>query len=421
MANVKAMVRPHLRRKDGTYQVKIRITHHRQVRWIATNITATDADLTRSLKFRQGTVAMKAGQLVTEIQRCLSDLSPFESDAMDADAVVAWIRRQMGGQSFQLDIFDHLEDYLARSRRSEGTKAMYRVAFNALERYLGARRLDVNSITAAMLRGFAEFMDAEPVQRRTPSGKLVSLGARKRPGTSASSHLAKIATVFRDARERYNDEDTGKIVIPRDPFSRVRVQKSIPDGQKALPAEVMQQVIDAAQEGDLPQVTQTALDVFVLSFALMGANVADLFEMQPPAPDGWMVYNRRKTRERRADHAEIRVLVPPEVSAIVGRLKDGTGQRWLRLHLHFRAAPLVSLSVNRELGRWAKAHGLQPFTMYAARKTWATLARKVLTDKATIDEALGHVGDFRIADIYAERDWSQPAEANRRVLALFRW
>ena len=42
-------------------------------------------------------------------------------------------------------------------------------------------------------------------------------------------------------------------------------------------------------------------------------------------------------------------------------------------------------------------------------------------DKATIDEALGHVGEFRIADIYAERDWEVIASANDKVLGRFRW
>ena len=59
-------------------------------------------------------------------------------------------------------------------------------------------------------------------------------------------------------------------------------------------------------------------------------------------------------------------------------------------------------------------------TYYAGRHSWATIARKT-TEKATVDEALGHVGDYRVTDIYAERDWEQVAEANRRVLALFRW
>ena len=38
-----------------------------------------------------------------------------------------------------------------------------------------------------------------------------------------------------------------------------------------------------------------------------------------------------------------------------------------------------------------------------------------------MDEALAHVGDYRVTDIYAERNWELSWEANRKVLSLFRW
>jgi hypothetical protein len=42
-------------------------------------------------------------------------------------------------------------------------------------------------------------------------------------------------------------------------------------------------------------------------------------------------------------------------------------------------------------------------------------------EKATVDDALGHKGDFDVADIYAERAWDLVDEANRKVLDLFNW
>ena len=76
--------------------------------------------------------------------------------------------------------------------------------------------------------------------------------------------------------------------------------------------------------------------------------------------------------------------------------------------------------MNVGLRAWCESRGIEPFTYYAGRHSWATIARKT-TEKATVDEALGHVGDYRVTDIYAERDWEQVAEAARRVVALLRW
>lgn len=418
MATLKPMVRAHQRRSDGTWFVKIRLTHRRQVRWIPTNIVARQEDLTRSLNFRPGPVALKAAQLVAEMQRVLSDLSPFASEAMDVDEVLRYLKAEMGARDFRLNIFDHLETYLAWQKRSEGTQKNYREAFNALERFLGGRSLDVNDITAAMLREFVEFLNAEPKMRYGGHG-VVQSGTPKKRGLSASKYLAHISTVFRDAKARYNDEDAGVLVIPRDPFSRVRVEKDLRGGQKPLPVEVVQAMIDDADGGRLLTLEQLALDTFLLSFGLMGINVADLYEL-PQQEGEWLTYHRKKTRDRRPDRAEVRVLIRGELSDIIGRLKDGTGRRWLRLYLRYNSAETATCCLNKGLASWAKRRGVPVFTMYAARKTWATLARRS-TDKGTVDEALGHVGDFRLLDIYAERDWSLAAAANARVFLLFRW
>lgn len=50
---------------------------------------------------------------------------------------------------------------------------------------------------------------------------------------------------------------------------------------------------------------------------------------------------------------------------------------------------------NAALKRWAEREGVEPFTFYAARHTWASLARRAGVEKATIDDALGHRGGFR--------------------------
>jgi integrase len=81
----------------------------------------------------------------------------------------------------------------------------------------------------------------------------------------------------------------------------------------------------------------------------------------------------------------------------------------------------VTAYLNRHLRAWATAEGLPPFTMYAARKTFASLARKAGVEKATIDECLAHAGDMRMADLYIEKDWRIINDGARMALSLIRW
>ena len=80
------------------------------------------------------------------------------------------------------------------------------------------------------------------------------------------------------------------------------------------------------------------------------------------------------------------------------------------------------LPVNRGLHKWAQQEGIEAFTLYAARHSWASIARSaaVGVDKATVDDCLNHV-TMAVADIYIDKDYSVFDAANRKVLDLFTW
>lgn len=160
-----------------------------------------------------------------------------------------------------------------------------------------------------------------------------------------------------------------------------------------------------------------AIDIFLLSFALMGMNVADLYELRDPVGDE-IVYFRKKVRERRSDKAEMRVRIPNEILPALDRLRGS--REWL-VFQEQASARAVTINANGNLKSWCESLGIAPFTMYAARHTWASLARTAGVEKATIDECLAHVGSLRVADIYIEKDWELMNEANRKVLAMFDW
>lgn len=417
MASIRPAIVTSNRRKDGSFVVYIRVTHAGKSRRLPTSILCYQTDLTRGLKIKNATILARAEEICREMRSHLEGVDPFTLESWDVCQIVAHIRRGMEGESFRLDFFDFAEGYL--KAKEPQTRRAYTGALNTLERFLGERRLDVNDITRQLLLDFVEFVEDEPKMHRCAGGVLKA-GPESKRGTGASArHIMKLANIFQAAKERYNDEDAGRILIPRSPFDKIPRHQPPGKGQRNLGVEVTQRIISADACGSLER---TALDAFVVSFALMGANMADLYRAQEPDGGVW-TYNRQKTESRRADGALMRVAVPPEAAPFVERLRKrkARGGWWLPGLRIGGSKDGATALVNRALHAWAEREGVAPFTFYAARHTWASLARSCGVDKGTIDDCLGHKGAFALADIYAEKAWPLTDAANRKVLALFSW
>lgn len=415
MITFKAIIIPGNRRKDGTYPVNIRVTFKGKTRRLPTTLVCTSGDLTRTLKIKNATLLNKSDALIARMRDAVKDLSPFDLEQQDVDWVVRHIKDSLTQKDFHLDFFEWSDRYIMT--KTETTRRAYSCALNTLERFLGKRSLDINSISRSLLMEFMEMVDNEPrMHYDTKTGEIVRSRANKIPRAASSRHLAKLEHLFNAAKEKYNDEDSGRILIPRSPFSKITKVYPVSNGQSNLGQELMQRIISSQVDND---VMRTALDMFIVSFGLMGANMADLYYAKP-VQEEW-VYNRQKTSSRRADRAEMRVAIPDQLKPYLDRLK-GKGGWWLnRLHEFASSKDFATARVNRCLKKWCEDNEVEVFTFYAARHTWASLARKEGVDKSTIDDALGHKGSFQVADIYAEKAWGLMQEANRKVLDLFTW
>lgn len=418
MITFKAIVISNNRRKDGTYPVKIRVTFKGVSRRLATSLVCSANDLTRSLRIKNPNILSKSDDLIKLMRRAVEDISPFDLENWDIDRVVSRIKDKLTTQSFRLDFFDWGTQYAMT--KGIPTRNAYTSALNALERFLGKRELDINDITRSLLLDFMDYIDNEPKVAFIKSEGVFVLTDKKRiPRGASTRHIMKLQNIFNEAKRRYNDEDAERIVIPRSPFSSIRKTFPSPvNGQKNLGLELIQKIIKAETED--PEI-RVALDAFIVSFGLMGANLADLYEAKKFTGRTW-TYNRQKTRTRRADKAEMRVFVPDVLLPYIQRLQKGKSSWWLSvLHDFANTKDGVTVRINSKIRKWCESEGVPPFTFYAGRHSWATLARKAGVEKATIDECLCHKGDFDMADIYAERAWELMQDANERVLSLLLW
>lgn len=416
MVTFKPVVFHQSRPKDGNYNVKIRVTFKGVSRFLPTTLFCNQAELTRQGRIKQCNTLSRAVELCDRMRQALSDVSPFTLESQDVDWVVRHIRNSMQVERFSLDFFEWADQVIQTKKESTGR--IYGLAVNSFRRYVGDS-LDINEITATMVKEFIAWVNVSPVSRSAGRGKKNSFESNVPHHAGAGERKAKyLAYIFSLAQEKYNDEDSGRILIPRHPFGRVK--KTLPPafkGQKSIGVAGIQMLIDLEPDG---VVESRARDCFLISFLLMGANTEDLFRAMPPKAGVWE-YNRAKTKDRRVDKARMRVYVQNELHTYVDKYLDQTGKRWLNLWQTFSTTASLTNSLNAGLKSICERCGLEHFTMYAARKSWGTIARSIGIEKATIDEGLDHVGDFKLADIYIEKNWDIINEANRKVIDLFRW
>lgn len=405
MASVtfKAVVYSQYRRRDGTYPVRIRVTANRKSRYITTNISVVQSQLTRGLNLKDASVVAKVDDLIRRFRTTASRLNLFALEQMGIDDIVSFLMRETE-EAFSLDF-----PTFAEERYGELGKGWmnYRSAVRSLSSFLGREHYDISVITSSVLTRWERWLKEKHGER----ARAVSL------------YPSSIAHLHSMARKEYNDEELDEIRI-RNPFANY----SVPEQGTGVHRHMAPSIVNLMlyYRKGLEGRERLGVDVFLISFALMGMNAPDLYACLPPTR-GVLEYERQKTRERRADRALMRVRIEDEFRWLLEEYKDGSGRKAFRFcvrGLGYANYREFERAVNIGLHEFQSRLGLKtPLTLYVARHTFATVARSSLcgVDKSTVNECICHVDGMRTTDLYAEKDWRVIWEANRRVQNLFAW
>ena len=88
MATFKAEVQN--KRADGTYNVRIRVTHNRQVRRMSTNIYAKQGDLTKGLKIKNPDIINASNKLISQCITICNELSFHIDGGWKLRNIIIW-------------------------------------------------------------------------------------------------------------------------------------------------------------------------------------------------------------------------------------------------------------------------------------------------------------------------------------------
>lgn len=415
MLTFKAEVLRSKQKSDGTYNVKIRLTHNRAVKRLATHLFVRPEDLTKSFKLKNPKFIKEADIIVRKYQEICAKLQ-LDFNNYTLEDILAYIKAEQR-KNQDIDFIKFSREWITKAT-IKGVEN-YTTSINAFILFLGKEELNINQLNKSLLERFSAFINA---RREAKIEALLKEGRRVPSNRAVSLYLGSIRHLFNEAKKQYNDYERNIIIIPNSPFENFKIPKQEATRKRAIPAESIRRIymlpyLYDNKGKEIQGRYNLAKDCFLLSFCLIGMNSVDLYNCSEM--EGFVItYYRTKTSSRRSDRAKMKVEVPVFIRPLLKKYKDSTGKRLFNFYHYYSTSDSFNKAINYGLKGIGKLLKLDDLEYYAARHSWATLAvNKAGIDKYTVHAALNHIDEaMKVTDIYIERDFKVENEANLKVL-----
>ena len=401
--------------KDGTWRVRIRVTHKRISKYISTEYYLTRKQLTKDFEIKDQHTLDKIEDQIRSYRKKVTELSTT-IDVMSCEQLKQYLIKP--------DI--QKVDYIAFSRsfieklKAKGTRDNARGVLNSFVDLVGPS-MEINEVSIVTINKYVDFIRSErTVTRSNNPGVTYKLKLKPVSDTGEKDYLTRLKQFYTQAMKHYNDRNS--ILIPYNPFVNYEAPKpATTKARNTSPANILT-IRDCPDfkisKFDRGQVMIRARDAFMLSFYLIGMNAVDLFYADQYEA-GRISYKRAKTSSRRDDGAFISIKIEPEAMDLFEKYRDPSGERVFIFHKWYADHDCFTDTLNRGLKKIIKFKKINdPITFYWARYSWINIARNDCdVSKEDVAEAVNHSDpDHKTTDIYLTKVWTRIDKANRKVL-----
>ncbi len=410
---------------DGTWNVKIRIGHKSKSSYFKTNVFVGKRDLGKGDIIKPQFVLDNLSDLLKKYNDLLRSMSS-KTDAMSAAEIKDMLVKsdeKITNTSGQVMFMEFCREYIDQLEASGkgGTAKTLQAAYYAFSDYLAGSDMPADRITSKVLKSFESYLRSDRVVQRMNQGKMREVNLVALGDAGVHNRMRDLRVLFNAAKEHYNDEEVGEILIPNNPFAKYKVVDAPETGDRDLSVDEILRIRDAeviskgqSSQGGVVAGSrgEMARDLCMLSLYLCGMNAADMYELQPTKGDR-VEYKRKKTRGRRKDSAFISIKIIPECRA----LYDKWAGKLSGLYSH---PDYLNAAIREGIKKLRVAADLPGLQFIQLRHAFASLAHnecRIPTDHVAI--AMNHKNtQNKVTGIYIRRDWTIIDDVQRKVVDL---
>jgi integrase len=414
MATVREVILPRDKRKDGTWNVKIRVYHNTETFYIKTQLYVSERQIRKDFTIKDPIALKNLNPVIDEYRTKIVELGP-KLELLDVERLVKHLMGKTVKTADDINIVEfgrnRIEE-LKQAKRKASAANMATVV-NSLIDYFQCDIVLASDIRTPMLAKYEAYLRRpRQIERLDQFKKPYKRTVQGLTDTGLHNHMRDLRILFNNIRDFYNNEDLEIIVVKHDPFKKYKIVKP---NVKTKPKLTIEQVIAIRDfKAESGSRMELARDLFMLSFYLCGMNAVDLYQLpETEKPVARVDYNRSKTRTRRSDKAFISIHIPDVAVPLYIKY---AGKLQLRYSSHNSLDRALSVGM-RAIGTEINLDDLE---FYDARHAFGDWARNICRfSKDDVGLALNHKDQTNtITDFYVSKSWAIIDELQAAVILL---
>lgn len=439
MATVCVVVLPHNKRKDDTWNVKIKVTHNRKRAHIDTQHYVTMKQLKKDFTIKDQFILDALAPKLCEYRKKIGDLGEKLNFHTPQSLCDLLLQGELKAETINFIEFGWSVVKLVENKKRKGCSGNFKAVMYGLQDFFKSDKVAITEITSKMLKRYEDYLKTPRTMMRPDQfGKMRPRHSKGVTDGGLHNHMRVLRTLFKDAQVFYNEKERGIEIIKHYPFEISKIVDAPENDKEKLTVEQVKKIRDVTvltheetkahnkqlkensnyEQRDLVYVLKDsrehqAPELAMLSFYMCGMNAADLYQL--PLADETTIhrlnYNRAKTKDRRKDKAFISLNIPDVAVELYVKYAG-------KLQIKYSTREALDQALSRAMKTLGQKLKISQMWFYDLRHAFANQAQNVCGfSTENVGKALNHKDNAnKMTNKYIGKNWKIVDDIQRAVL-----